>query len=333
MIAIIITCYIFQKSANLTIAYGVAVSSVMFMTTILLSIVIHIVWRLPIFVAIAFFIIFGIVDISFLCPTLLKFRSGGWFTLLLGILLATMMLIWKWGANLKFQHELNFKTSIETIFVESDEKDQPTIIEQPIELISRYSSSSSSSNELTIKQPTNVLQLVDSEFQVSRLPGIGMFYNEAGFGVPLAFKHFVQHFPAIPQVLIFISIRPLAIPYVGEEDRLVVNKVSNYHGCYRVIARYGYMEDVSQGEDFVTKMIETIRKIDLDHESLSESLNGKHITYVLSRQSIRPKPNSYLLKRAMINFYVFLENISRQLYGNWDIPIDDVMDVGMKIAV
>ena len=99
-----------------------------------------------------------------------------------------------------------------------------------------------------------------------------------------------------------------------------------------IIARYSYMEDVSQGEEFITKMIEAIRKIDPD-ESLSESLTGKHVTYVLSRQSIRPEPNSFLLKRILINFYIFLENISRQLYGNWDIPIDDVIDVGMKIAV
>ena len=48
-----------------------------------------------------------------------------------------------------------------------------------------------------------------------------------------------------------------------------------------IIARYSYMEDVSQGEEFVTKMIEAIRKIDPD-ESLSESLTGKHITYVLN---------------------------------------------------
>src|ERR1051325_10971816 len=334
MVATIITCFIFQKSANLSVAYGVAVASVMFMTTILLSITIHIVWRLPIIVAVIFLVVFGIVDLAFLFPTLLKFRSGGWFTLLLGLILTIIMLIWKWGTNLKFQHELNSKTSFETIFVtddnsESDEKVRTSINEQSDELTIRYSSSST---ELNVKSQTNVLQLADSKFHVSRLPGIGMFYNEAGFGVPLAFKHFVQHFPAVPQVLIFVSIRPLAIPYVGEDDRLVVKRVSDYHGCYRIIARYGYMEDVSQGEEFVTKMIEAIRKIDPD-ESLSESLTGKHITYVLNRQSIRPEPNSFLLKRILINFYIFLENISRQLYGNWDIPIEDVIDVGMKIAV
>ena len=339
MVATIITCFIFQKSANLTIAYGVAVSSVMFLTTILLSVVICVVWKLPIMVAVAFFLIFSIVDVSFLGATLLKVHNGGWFTLTLGIVIATIMLIWKWGATLKFQYELNSKTSFEDIFISinesySPEPDNEKVIQEPKDVqSSELTMRHSYSNEININSQRNILKLVSNGFQVSRLPGIGMFYNPAGFGVPLTFEHFVQHFPAVPQILIFISIRPLAIPYVGEDDRLAVTKVRDYHGCYRVIARYGYMEEVSQGEGFVAKMIETIRKIDPDHEGLSESSNsGKHITYVIGRQSIQPRPNSSFLKRALINFYVFLESISRELYRNWNIPIDDVIEVGMKLA-
>ena len=57
MFAIIATCFVFQKSANLTIAYGVAVSSVMFITTILLSIALRVVWKFPTIVAVAFFVV------------------------------------------------------------------------------------------------------------------------------------------------------------------------------------------------------------------------------------------------------------------------------------
>jgi len=336
MIATIITCYIFKESANLTVAYGVAVSSVMFITTILTSIVIHVVWQFPIIVSVVFLLIFGTIDVAFLSSTLLKVHNGGWFTLLCGVFISSIMLIWRWGTTLKFQYELNSKTNFETIFdTDSESRDlgsdeKVVINEQSNEL----EMESSSLSEFNIRPRRNVLHLADSGFQVSRFPGIGMFYNGSGFGVPLTFKHFVQHFPAVPKILIFITIRPLSIPYVGEEDRLNVERVSDYHGCYRVTARYGYMEDVSQGKEFIIKMIETIRKIDPDYESLSENLNPeKRITYVLGRQSIQPKPNSFLLKRALISYYVFLDSISRQLYGNWKIPINDVIDVGMKIAV
>ncbi|RIA90238.1 putative potassium transporter [Glomus cerebriforme] len=334
MVAIVLVCFAFRASAKLTIAYGVAVASVMFLTTILLSIALHVVWKLPAIVSILFFLVFGMVDMAFLSSTLLKVQNGGWFTLTFGVVLGSIMLLWRWGTNLKYQHEINSRSTFENIFVDPDEKSREQKLESFViedstkndDIIIRKSISSS---EPSINQRKGELQLLKNGFQVNRLPGIGMFYNGSGFGVPLTFKHFVQHFPAVPQTLIFISIRHIAIPYVGEDDRLIVKKVRNFNGCYRVTARYGYMEDVSQGQEFIKKMIEEIRKIDLDYEIL----NLKHVTYILGRQSIQPKSNAFFGKKVCINFYTFLENISRQIYGNWNIPIDDVVDVGMKIAV
>ena len=77
----------------------------------------------------------------------------------------------------------------------------------------------------------------------------------------------------------------IAIPYVGEGDHLVAVIIMAWLLSYNcTLQLYG------RCEEFVTKMIEAIRKID-PGESLSESLTGKHITYVLSRQSIRSEPN------------------------------------------
>lgn len=336
MVAVVIVCFAFQASAKLTIAYGVAVASVMFITTILLSITIHVVWGLPIIVSIVFFLIFGVIDMAFLSSTLLKVRNGGWFTLTFGVILTSVMLIWRWGTNLKYQHELDSKSTFENIFADPDDKSSIPDNEKSI-------SELGNDDEIIIRNPVSSiepkklksgeLQLSNNGYQVSRLPGIGMFYNGAGYGVPLTFKHFVHHFPAVPKILIFISIRHLAIPFVGDDDRLIVKKV-RYNGCYRIIARYGYMEVVSQGEEFITKMIQEIRKIDPNSEDLSESSNpGNHVTYILDRQSLQPKPSAFYGKKVLINCYVFMENISRELYGNWNIPINDVVDVGMKIAV
>jgi len=231
MIAVVIICFAFQASARLTIAYGVAVSSVMFITTVLLTVTLHVVWGLPIVVSIVFFLIFGVVDMAFLSSTLLKVRNGGWFTLTFGAILGCIMLIWRWGTNLKYQHELNSKSTFENIFVDPDDKspipdDEKLVMESENDEIDEILISKSITSNASLKQLKGELQLSSSGFQVSRLPGIGMFYNGAGFGVPLTFKHFVQHFPAVPKTLIFISIRHLAIPYVGEDDRLIVKKSS-----------------------------------------------------------------------------------------------------------
>ncbi len=125
MVAVVLVCLGFQHSANLTNAYGVAVTTVIFITTILYSIAIHVVWNLSIFFSIAFLLIFGLIELSFLGATYVKIVDGGWFTLAYGILLALLMLLWKWGTNLKLEYELNNETSLDGIFAteEVEEKE------------------------------------------------------------------------------------------------------------------------------------------------------------------------------------------------------------------
>ena len=62
---------------------GVAVTFVMFITTLLITLAILVVWHRSIFVAIAFFLVFGLIDASFLSATLNKFLHGGWFPIAL----------------------------------------------------------------------------------------------------------------------------------------------------------------------------------------------------------------------------------------------------------
>ena len=58
---------------------GVAVTFVMFMTTLIITLAILVVWNHNILVAIAFFVVFGLIDGAFLTAALSKFTHGGWF--------------------------------------------------------------------------------------------------------------------------------------------------------------------------------------------------------------------------------------------------------------
>src|SRR5437763_13492017 len=133
MVAIVFVCLGFQHSANLTNAYGVAVTTVIFITTMLYSIVIHVVWNFSIFFSIAFVLVFGLIELSFLGATYVKVVDGGWFTLVYGILLALLMLLWKWGTNLRLEYELNNETSLDGIFateeVEEKERDDAQVVD------------------------------------------------------------------------------------------------------------------------------------------------------------------------------------------------------------
>ncbi|RHZ88660.1 hypothetical protein Glove_21g325 [Diversispora epigaea] len=327
--SILIIIIAFQHSSNLTIAYGVAVASVMLISTMLYTIVICVVFDLPVIVSIVFFLVFGFIDSAFLGSTLLKVKSGGWFTLSIATLLLIVMLIWRWGTTLKVKYELRNKTRLDDIFASN-------FPEQEAQESDNQDSGQTNEISRTIerRKSKNIqLQLLGTGFPVNRLPGIGLFYKEAGMGVPLSFCHFTRHFPAVPEILIFITIRTISIPLVGEEDRLTIKKVGHYEKVYQVIGRYGYTENIYQGEEFIKKLVTAICEIDPKAKTILENLENEVVTYVIGHQKLVAQSNSFWWKRAFLETYSFLAKNSRQIYTNWEIPIDKIIEVGMKIAV
>lgn len=55
----------------------------MFMTTLIVTLAILVVWNHSILVALTFFVVFGLIDMSFLTAALSKFMHGGWFPIAL----------------------------------------------------------------------------------------------------------------------------------------------------------------------------------------------------------------------------------------------------------
>ncbi|CAG8522090.1 2006_t:CDS:10 [Ambispora leptoticha] len=337
---------IYIPETNLTTAFGVAVASVMLITTFLLTIVIHAVWKFHKVFSIAFLSIFALIDGAFLSSTLQKIPDGGWFTLAFALVVASVMGIWKWGTTLRVEYELKNKIKLDDLFMDdeysgttSSENENNSSASNKISNVNLQDEAITStvitSTTITIRQSQRKqLRLLGSGLEVQRLPGIGLFYQDSGLGVPLTFSHFIQHLPAVPETLIFISIRPVAVPYVGEEDRLVVRKVRQYAGIYKVIARYGYMEPISQSHDFIRNLIEVIRTIDPEQNSLKPEAKPEDqaITYVLSRQKIVPGASNWMREMAL-RFFVFLINNSREPHSNWKIPSEDNIDVGMAIPL
>jgi KUP system potassium uptake protein len=90
---------IFAHSDRLAGAYGAAVSTTMLMTTAILYRIMRVSWRWPIWAAVAVFVLFMIVDVSFFGANLLKIAEGGWIPLLIGGLIFTVMTTWHTGMD------------------------------------------------------------------------------------------------------------------------------------------------------------------------------------------------------------------------------------------
>jgi KUP system potassium uptake protein len=90
----------FGSSTNLAAAYGVAATGTMLMTTILTFFVIRFKWRYNLLLCWAATGFFFVIDIALFSANALKIIHGGWFPLLIGAVMVTIMLTWKEGRQL-----------------------------------------------------------------------------------------------------------------------------------------------------------------------------------------------------------------------------------------
>ena len=97
MIVTIGLALIFEKSDNLSAAYGMAVSATMLLTTGLLFLAMRQVWRWPLPLAAIVAAFFLVIDLAFFGSNLLKIPEGGWVPLLLAVIVYTLMRIWHRG--------------------------------------------------------------------------------------------------------------------------------------------------------------------------------------------------------------------------------------------
>ncbi|WP_435417939.1 potassium transporter Kup [Parerythrobacter aurantius] len=100
MIMVIALVLMFQSSSNLAAAYGIAVTGAMFIDTILLAAVLISLWRWPLWKALPLVAAFFIVDMAYLGANLIKVPDGGWFPLLVGLVIFTLLTTWARGRKL-----------------------------------------------------------------------------------------------------------------------------------------------------------------------------------------------------------------------------------------
>ncbi|KAM7252153.1 hypothetical protein ACFE04_024036 [Oxalis oulophora] len=119
---------------------------------------------------------------------------------------------------------------------------------------------------------------------IVRVPGIGLIYSELATGVPAIFSHFVTNLPAFHNVLVFVCVKSVPVPYVSPEERFLIGRICpRRYGMYRCIVRYGYKDIQRDDGDFENQLIQSIAEFiqmeaDEPHFSSSEgssSLDGR----------------------------------------------------------
>jgi KUP system potassium uptake protein len=120
LIVVILAVVGFGSSSALASAYGIAVTATMLTTTILTFFVIRYKWGYNLLLcwfATGFFLV---IDLAFFSANVLKIIHGGWFPLVLGAIMMTIMLTWKTGRSLVFdnlkKHAIPLNEFLQSLF-------------------------------------------------------------------------------------------------------------------------------------------------------------------------------------------------------------------------
>jgi KUP system potassium uptake protein len=99
-VGIVIAVVLFGSSDALGAAYGITVTIDMLITTTMTFFVVRYAWKYAWWLAALATGFFFIVDFTFLAANVVKVIDGGWFPLLIGAFMFTLMMTWKQGRKL-----------------------------------------------------------------------------------------------------------------------------------------------------------------------------------------------------------------------------------------
>ncbi|HEX9985504.1 MAG TPA: potassium transporter Kup [Thermoanaerobaculia bacterium] len=100
MLAAIGLVVAFGSSSNLAAAYGVSVTTTMLITTLLLALIAKERWKWSMAAIVGLTIPFLIIDFAFFSSNIIKVPHGGWFPLLVAIVIYGLMTTWRAGRRI-----------------------------------------------------------------------------------------------------------------------------------------------------------------------------------------------------------------------------------------
>lgn len=223
----------FRDTKHLGNASGLAVITVMLVTTCLMSLVIILCWHKSALLAFFFILCFGSIEALYFSASLIKFREGAWVPLVLAFIFMFVMYVWHYGTIKKYEFDLQNKVSMKWLLG------------------------------------------LGPSLGIVRVPGIGLIHTELVTGVPGIFTHFVTNLPAFHQVLVFVCIKSVPVPYVRPEERYLIGRIGpKEYRLYRCIVRYGYRDAHIDDHEFENQLVFSIGEfIRSERQSLSAKVD------------------------------------------------------------
>jgi KUP system potassium uptake protein len=248
----------------------------MVITTILFYVVARKCWKWSLPAALFLCGVFLIIDASFFGANIIKVPDGGWFPLVVAVLIFVVMSTWKTGRRI---------------------------------LAERLQTGAIPMQEF-IKQVK-----ADSAM---RVPGIAIFMSGHPTGTPPALIKNLTHNKVLHEKVVILTVQTEELPHVPVEGRVRVQELGN--GFYRVLVRYGFMEDPNIPD--VLKAID-VPDLKFDQEA---------VTFFLGRERLlATEDKGMAIWREKL--FAWMSRNSKEATSFFCLPPDSVIEVGTQVEL
>ncbi len=247
MCGTILVTAVYSNTTSLGNAYGACVMFVTFFDTCMTTLVALIVWRISPFVVFIPWLFFASLDGLYLTSALNKVPDGAWFTLTVSGILASIFLLWRFGKESQWFAEAEDRFKLTSLVAKDEGPD-----------------SRGAGLRLTPKWGNDSL---------SNIRGFGIFFDKTGVLTPVVFTQFVSKFVSVTEISVFFHLHSVETPSVPDEERYAVMRFREIPGCYRLVIKHGFMDEVIS-PDLAALIYAQIRKFIIRQAQQGE--NSQH---------------------------------------------------------
>ncbi|KAK7703277.1 hypothetical protein SLS64_009254 [Diaporthe eres] len=240
MCGTILVTAVYSNTTRLGNAYGVCVMFVTFFDTCMVTLVALIVWRIPPYLVAVPWLCFASVDGLYLSSALNKVPDGAWFTLTISAILTGLFMLWRFGKEMQWKAEAEDRFRLNSLVIKDDEG--------KLKLTQRWGGD-----------------------QLSQIRGLGIFFDKTGVMTPAVFTQFASKFNAVMDVTVFWHLHPVEAPTVPDAERYSVSKFTTIPGCYRLVVKHGFMDEV-MSPDLAALIYEKVRSFVIRQAARGEEI-------------------------------------------------------------
>jgi KUP system potassium uptake protein len=196
----------FGSSTKLGAAYGIAVTGTLAIDTVLFFVVVRYLWHKPLWMVLGGATALLVVDLTFFAANLTKIHHGGWFPLLVGLIVFVVLTTWQRGRQIVTQKRTELEGPLQS-FVEKIRKLDPPVY---------------------------------------RPPRTGVFLNANPETTPLALRANLEHNRAVHESVVIVTVETMKVPRVPSRERLTVDDLGyRDDGITHLTLRYGFQDNVN----------------------------------------------------------------------------------------